>query len=126
DFYHTNTSLGILRYLVSSSEEQKTYCGDCIGPVIEDYLDLHPYARKEAALEIARERLDNLGYGDVEVVEDQTWRYGPSGWRMFTQIEYERDGRRIVRYTGMSSVDGEGEFAANMLPQEYVDFRYQT
>ena len=65
----------------------------------------------------------------VEIWDDQVWRTqlisGQKGWQFFTRIQYERDGRNIIRHGGIPVLTDEGEFRPNMFPREYVTFRYQ-
>lgn len=47
-------------------------------------------------------------------------------WEFCTKIEYERDGRKIIRHCGRPTLSDDGEFKPNMHPKEYVDFRYKV
>lgn len=125
-----NTSLGIYRCDMRTDEGTKTRCIDCAHTVEERYLQGHPFASKSRSIEIARRRLDETGYDDVEIWKDQVWRTeslrGIPGWEFFTKIEYQRDGRDITRYTGTPVLKDDGTFDLNMRPREYIDFRYKV
>ncbi len=118
--HEVSTSLGIYRCNVG----EKTYCFDCVSKLEEKYMHEHPFVMRSRAIDVARARLNNIGYTDVEIMEDQVWRTLAPGWEFQTKIVYERDGRRITRYTGAPTLSDEGEFNSNMFSREYVDFRY--
>lgn len=125
-----STSLGIYRCQVRNEDgHENTYCHDCVQKVEDRYAQDHPFVLRPRAIDVARARLDNLGYEDVEIWEDQVWRMeslgGGKGWEFFTKLEYNRDGRKIIRHTGISILTDGGEFKPNMFPREYVTFRYQ-
>lgn len=125
-----NTSLGIYRCDMRSDEGDKTHCIDCAKKVEAQYLQEHPFASKARSVEIARGRLDNSGFSDINIVADQVWRTpgltGIAGWEFFTEIQYQRDGRNIIRYTGSPVLRDDGTFESNMRSREYVDFRYKV
>ncbi len=128
--HSVNTSLGIYRCQINNAQgEQNIYCCDCVKKVEDEYAQAHPFVLRGRAIDITRARLDNMGYDDVEIWEDQVWRTefmrGTKGWEFFTKIEYYRDGRKIIRYTGIPTLSDEGEFTPNMFPREYVTFKYQ-
>lgn len=128
--HSVNTSLGIYRCQVRNEEgHENTYCHDCVQKVEDRYAQDHPFVLRPRAIDVARARLDNLGYKDVEIWEDQVWRteymQGTKGWEFFTRIQYDRDGRKIIRHTGTPTLSDEGEFTPNMFSREYVTFRYQ-
>ncbi len=125
NFYETNTSLGILRFLVDTETGEKTYCADCIEGVTDKYVDDHPYAHEKLARETARRLMDSMGYKDVQIWEDQVWHIR-DGWEFFTKIEYERKGRKVIRHTGIPTLTDNGHFEPNMFPREYVEFRYKV
>lgn len=84
-------------------------------------------------MEITRVKLDELGYPEVLIWDTQVWRAGfeypeekGKGWELYTKLEYERDGRKIVRYTGTSLLKDNGDFEPNLLPDEYINFRYKV
>lgn len=126
--HSVNTSLGIYRCLVNNNGVEKTFCFDCVGKLEDRYVREHPFVLRQRAIEVVRRRLDEMGNADVEIWEDQVWRkdsYGIKGWEFFTKIEYERDGRTIIRHTGIPTLSDEGVFTPNMLPRKYVEFRYR-
>lgn len=115
------------KFVVAFEEDDRPYCGDCIIPVVERYKDKHPYASRVKATEFARQRLDEIGYPDVEIEEiwpESPFRYDT--WDVLTVIRYPRDDREIIRYTGSPMVTHDGDFQNNMFPRKYVDFRYKT
>lgn len=129
--YGYNTSLGIMRCLPNFEEGEKhTYCADCITGVAERFKQDHPLASRKKAMEIARQKLDELGYQGLEIWDDHVSRRrtqqseATDRWEIFTKIEYERDGRKITRYTGEPILKDDGEFQPNMLSLEYVNFRH--
>jgi len=122
DFYSVNSSLGILRFLVDDDGKKKTYCGNCIDAVVDDYVKKNPFVSKPRATEVARRRLDEASYEGVEIWEDQVWHWGKK-WEFLTKIEYERDGRKIMRHCGIPTLTDDGHFELNMHPHEYVAFR---
>lgn len=106
-------------------------CGNCIIPAVEGFIKEHPLAARSRAIEVARQKLDELGYPDIQIWEDQVWRAGfeyqdVNGWEIYTKLEYERDGRKITRHTGIPLLQDDGEFVPNLLPDEYIRFRYKT
>ncbi len=105
--------------------EDVAICGDCINPVVDRYKEEHPFASRTKAIELTRQRLDEAGYQGVEIMEGQVWNMGGK-WDVFTKVEYEREGRKIMRYTGEPRVSHDGEVELNMLPHEYVAFRYKV
>lgn len=115
-------------------KDNERYCLDCKPKLEQEFADAHPFARRSKALAEGRKRLDNLGFTDVELWEDQvfpigayTRRGGFQGWELFTRIKYSRNGREIIRMTGIPvlSVDGELKIP-EMMSREFVDFRYKT
>lgn len=123
--HSVNTSLGVYRCQVSQDGEQKTYCVDCVGKLEEKYAQDHPFVLRPRAIAVARRRLDEMDYNDVEIWEDQVWRTGQPGWEFFTKLEYERDGRKITRYTGTPTLTDEGKFDPQMFPREYIEFQFR-
>lgn len=128
NFYSLSTSLGVARFLVRTdereNEREKCVCANCIRPIVEKYLGEHPFVSKEKAIAVARRRLDEAGYEGVEILADQVWR-SERLWAFFTALNYERDGRAIMRFTGKPTLSDNGAFKLNMYPHEYVNFRYQ-
>lgn len=101
------------------------HCGDCINVVIDRYKGAHPYASKARAIELMREKLDEAGYSDVNITYGQVWNFNNGEWDMFTSVTYEREGKKIERYTGSPKMSHDGEIKFDMLSHEYVDFRYE-
>lgn len=121
--YQTNTSLGILRYLVSDGGKQKTYCGNCIGDFLESYVKRYPNADVATARKFALDQLKVMGYDMIDLPEngDLPREKGV----MFTAIiKYQRDGREIIRVLGNPTITHDGVFTPNMKPMEFVNFRY--
>lgn len=127
-----NTSLGIYRCDMGTDEGTKTHCFDCARKIDQQYLEAYPLAARSRAIAEARSRLDEAGYADVQICETQVWRTEiPRGalkpaWEFFTDTKYKRDGREIIRHTGITALTDEGEFIPNLLPREFVDFRYKV
>ena len=111
---------------IDTPEGQKLYCFDCVKKVETAYLEEHPTARRATAIEIAKGKLTEAGYPDVQIWDTQVWRMRPGQWELFTYIDYERDGKSIRRHTGIPTLTDDGEFEPNMKPREYVDFIYQA
>ena len=111
---------------IDTPEGQKLYCFDCVKKVEAAYLEEHPTARRATAIEIAKGKLTEAGYPDVQIWDTQIWRMRPGQWELFTYIDYERDGKSIRRHTGIPTLTDDGEFEPNMKPREYVDFIYQA
>lgn len=124
-FYSVSSSLGILRLFVDTSEGRECLCANCVKPIVQSYLDGHPFITKSRAISVVRRRLDEAGYEGVDILADQVWRMGEKQWTFMTGVHYQRDGRKILRYTGTPVFSDEGEFKLNMAPHEYVNFRYQ-
>lgn len=109
-------------------------CLDCKPKLEQEFADAHPFARRSKALVEGRKRLDELGYPDVEIWEDQvsplgvhTGRQKYQGWELFTRIKYTRDGRDVIRSTGTPVLSVDGELTMpEMMSREFVDFRYKV
>lgn len=109
-------------------------CLDCKGKLEQEFADAHPFARRSKALIEGRKRLDDLGYADVEIWEDQVWPIGAytrrqeiQGWEIFTRIKYSRDGKELIRMTGIPILNVDGELIMpEMMSREFIDFRYKT
>jgi hypothetical protein len=113
---------------IDTPDGNKLYCFDCVQKVEAGYLEENPTAKKSTAMEIAKGKLADAGYPDVQIWDTQVWRTeqdGQDGWEIFTYIEYERDGKTIMRHTGIPKLKDNGEFELNMKPREYIDFRYK-
>lgn len=123
--YSTNTSLGILRYLVDTDEGQKTYCANCIGDVVDKYVRAHPNADFTTAKASIRKELDKLGYNMVDIPDHGIYPFGREHTTLTAIINYERDGRKITRIVGHPTITHDGEFTPNMRPMEFVNFQYQ-
>ena len=133
---HSTRSGGVHGYQCFVEREdgkQDIYCLDCVTKLENNYLEEHPDARRSRAMEITRARLDEMGYPDVQIWDTQVWRAGfeypeekGNGWELYTKIEYERDGRKIIRHTGIPLLTDGGEFKPNLLPDEYIRFRYKV
>ena len=111
--------------------EGKEVCGDCIVPEIEAFVAENPLASRTKAIETARKNLDEIGHPEVQIWDDQVWRlsFGTDkheGWEIFTYVDYERDGRKIRRHTGIPTLTDKGVFEPNLLPDEYIRFRHQV
>lgn len=108
-----------------ANDERLPYCGNCINTVVNRYKEQHPYASRSKAIKLTRKKLDGMGYQGVDIIESQVWNSN-GGWDVLTQLEYQRGGRTITRDTGSPHVSHDGEFKPNMLPHEYMAFRYKT
>jgi hypothetical protein len=113
--------------------KQDIYCLDCVTKLENRYLDEHPNAKRTTAMDITRANLDEMGYPEVQIWDTQVWRAGfeypeakGKGWELYTKVEYDREGRRIMRHTGVSFLGDDEEFKPNLLPDEYIRFRYRA
>lgn len=123
--HNVNTSLGIYRCLVQAEAGEKTYCSDCIDPLEQEYIDIHPFVSEARATEVVRRRLDEMHYEEASIDNKEGWNFRKGrGWEFFAKIEYQRNGKRILRYVGRPYLSDEGEFTPNMLSHEHVNFRY--
>lgn len=117
---------GYYECYVDTPERKKLYCFDCVKKLEAAYLEKHPTARRSTAIEIAKGKLAEAGYPDVQIWDTQVWRMEPEQWELFTYIEYERDGKTIRRHAGIPTLADNGDFEPNMQPREYIDFRYKA
>lgn len=131
--YHAGGGLGprFNPFFGKYEGEEAEICGNCIIPAVEGFIKEHPLAARSRAIEVTRQKLDELGYPDIQIWENQVWRAGfeypgVNGWEIYTKLEYERDGRKIMRHTGIPLLKDDGTFEPNLLPDEYIKFRYQT
>lgn len=122
-FFQHNGSLGINRFITNFDEPQKTYCADCIGEAVEQYMDEHEYARGEYARQRVEAELIDMGYTDVKIDERGLIRL-KNGWHFITTMEYMRGDRSIFRFTGNVGLDDDGNFISYMQPRKFVDFRH--
>jgi|GEM_PF-3526029 len=125
----SNTSNGVYTYSIGkheSGKRQTMYCHDCFCALREEFATEHPLARRDNALAAVRAKLDEIGYPDVELEPTQIWpsRFGREGDIMiFAFLEYERNGRTIMRRVGMPTLTYDGEITPNMPSREYIEFR---
>lgn len=109
-------------------------CLDCKPKLEEEFANAHPFARRSKALVEGRRRLDELGFSDVEIWENQVFPIGAytrksnnQGWELFTRIKYTRDGREVIRSIGTPVLTVDGELVMpEMMSREFVDFRYKV
>ncbi|MDO8487274.1 MAG: hypothetical protein Q7S45_03200 [Candidatus Curtissbacteria bacterium] len=115
---------GLDRYFFSEQEGQraKVYCADCIPQKVEDYLLTHPYAHEATARGIIRKRLDDAGYGDVQIWRDML-SHTEGKWVGEAVIHYERDGRQITRCPGRFALTDDGKFEPELISPEAANFR---
>ena len=111
---------------VDTKDGKKLYCYDCVKKLEAAYLKEHPTARRSTAIKIARAKLTEAAYPDVQILDTQVWRIGNKGWELFTYIDYERDGKTITRKIGTPTITDDGEFQPNMPSREYINFRYKA
>ena len=97
--------------------------------VADGYERLSPSDDRLRVISITRKKLDEAGYPEVEIDEDQVWKVDSDeeekGWQIFTRIKYERDGRKIIRHAGIPFLNDNGEVDLNLFPREYIEFRYK-
>lgn len=121
-FYTRNDSLGIAQYITHFDGESHTFCGDCIDGAIETYIKTHEYADDAIALQRIRAELDDLGYSYIRIIDGALMRTD-SGWNAITSYEYERDGRKIIRFTGLIEITDDGVLELHLQPKSYIDFQ---
>ncbi len=125
-FFGYNIGAGIMRFQVPVADRTECICANCVRPLVNQYLQDHPFATKKRAINVARRRLDESGNTNIQIIEDQVWRTGESGWEFMTELEYERNGRKIKRYTGTPTLTDDGSFNNNLKSREYINFRYKA
>lgn len=125
----SSSGSGVYSYSVGKYEYGKrktTYCNGCFCDIREEFATEFPMARRENALAAVRDKLDEIGYSDVKLEPTQVW---PSMFgrgddiEIFAFVEYERNGRKIMRRAGTPTVTYDGEITPNMPSREYVEFR---
>jgi hypothetical protein len=122
-------SSGVGHYSVGRYEygKRKTVCCEgCFNEIQEEFATEFPLARRENALAAVRAKLDEVGYADVRLDPEQVWPtwFGQEGdIDFFGYIEYERNGRKIIRRAGRPTLTYDGKVEPNMPSREYIEFR---
>jgi hypothetical protein len=122
-------SSGVGYYSVGRYEygKRKTACCEgCFNEIQEEFATEFPLARRENALAAVRAKLDEVGYADVQLDPTQVWPAWTSqegDIEFFATIEYERNGRKILRRAGTPTLTYDGKIALNMPTREYIEFR---
>jgi len=125
NLYGVSSGKGEYICSLETGQGEHTYCYDCVQKFTQNYVEEHPLASRKAAARHIRGKLREIGYEDVEVPLRRSDRLREGdGWRFYTQIQYQREGRNITRYTGEPTLTDEGEFKPNMTPRKYIDFRF--
>lgn len=96
-------------------------CLNCAQRAEKEFLSNHPFASIPRAREIARRRLDEMGYEVLNIPRNGLMG-GDSEYRMMTERRYQRSGREVIRYTGDVIVDYDGGFKSKLLPREYIQY----
>lgn len=109
----------------SDFDRSQIFCGNCIVPVTDEYIEQRPFAALSLASDQAQAIIDQLGYLDASVHHDVSDRRD-NGWVFVPEIEYSRNGRQITRYLGNIQVADDGEVQASLHGPEIVNFRYQA
>jgi len=74
-------------------------------------------------MELVMQRLNEMEYFNVQIVEEQIHNRTGNKWEILTKVEYDRDVRKVTRYTGDLTVTHDGEFESDMQPLGDVEFR---
>jgi hypothetical protein len=119
---------GVYHFTLGEDRSNRNmYCYDDCMRLEEEFAQEFPFARRENALAAVRKRLDEEGYSDVQLMAEQTWPVWPgtgTGLELFAYVEYERNGRKIMRRAGTPRITYDGQIDTSSLPsREYIEFR---